>query len=171
MNLITSEEGADVWNDDADLQHTDIQYVLNVLGIEYNWSNSLADSIPIINVGSLHHKSEQFNNIIEKSASTYKKCIILSTQEPWQKDVIDNVLETYTNIFLMDCSTHLEDKQYHERYMPFPFLFVKMFSLQQQLTHIFPHIKYDRQQFKFNCLMANWRADKHILYSVLKKNR
>lgn len=168
MNLITSEEGADVWNDDADLQHTDIQYVLNVLGIEYNWSNSLADSIPIINVGSLHHKSEQFNNIIEKSASTYKKCIILSTQEPWQKDVIDNVLETYTNIFLMDCSTHLEDKQYHERYMPFPFLFVKMFSLQQQLTHIFPHIKYDRQQFKFNCLMANWRADKHILYSVLR---
>ena len=38
MNLITSEEGADVWNDDADLQHTDIQYVLNVLGIEYNLS-------------------------------------------------------------------------------------------------------------------------------------
>ena len=167
-NLITSEDGADVWNDEGGLRHTDIQYVLNVLGIKYKWSNSLEDSIPVVNVGSLHHKSEKFNSIIEKSASTYKKCIILSTQEPWQKDVIDNVLNTYSNIFLMDCSTHLEDKQYHERYMPFPFLLVKMFSLQQQQTHIFPHIEYNKQQFKFNCLMANWRIDKHILYSVLR---
>ena len=167
MNLITSEEGADVWND-LDGNHTDIQYVLNVLGIKYKWSNEIRDSIPVVNVGSLHHKSDEFNNIIKKSAEKYKKCIILSTQEPWQKDVIDNILETYSNIFLMDCSTHLEIKQYHERYMPFPFLLVKMFSLQQQQTHIFPHIEYNKQQFKFNCLMANWRADKHVLYSVLR---
>jgi hypothetical protein len=166
-NLITREDGADVWND-TDGYHTDIQYVFNVLGIKYKWSEDLRDSIPVVNVGSLHHKSDQFNKIIKESAESYKKCIILSTQEPWQKDVIDKILETYSNIFLMDCSTHLEVEQYHERYMPFPFLLVKMFSLQQQQTHIFPHIRYNEQQFKFNCLMANWRADKHILYSVLR---
>ena len=86
MNLITSKDGADVWND-LDGNHTDIQYVLNVLGIKYNWSDQERDSIPIINVGSLHHKSEQFNNIIKDSAERYNKCIILSTQEPWQKDL------------------------------------------------------------------------------------
>ena len=166
-NLITRQDGADVWNDN-DGNHTDIQYVLNVLGIKYKWSDKLQDSIPVVNVGSLHHKSKQFNTILSNAASQYKKVIILSTQEPWQKDTIDKYLEMYPNIFLMDCSTHLEVEQYHERYMPFPFLLVKMFSLQQQQTHIFPHIRYNEQQFKFNCLMANWRADKHILYSVLR---
>jgi|11_taG_2_1085331.scaffolds.fasta_scaffold00164_31 hypothetical protein len=166
-NLVSREDGADVWNDDNDGTHTDIHYVLNILGIKYKWTDSLNNSIPVVNVGSLHHRSDNFSNIIRKSANKYKKCIILSTQEPWQKDVIDKYLNLYDNIFLMDCSTNLEDKQYHERYMPFPFLFVKMFSLQQQQTHVFPHIDYDRQICLFNCLMANWRADKHILYSIL----
>jgi hypothetical protein len=170
MNLISKVDGADVWNDsiDGSLQHTDMHYILNTLGIKYKWSDKLDDSIPVVNIGSCHHRSGQFYNIISNAASTYKKVIILSTQEPWQKDIIDKYLDMYPNIFLMDCSTHLEDKQYHERYMPFPFLFIKMFSIQSQQTHVYPHINYSKQHQIFNCLMANWRADKHILYSVLR---
>jgi len=170
MNLISKNDGADVWNDsdDGSLQHTDMHFILNTLGIKYKWSDKEEDSIPVINVGSLHHRSGKFYEIIKLSSRKYKKCIILSTQEPWQKDIIDKYLEMYDNIFLMDCSTHLEDQSYHERYMPFPFLFIKMYSLQSQQTHIYPHISYDKQKHIFNCLMANWRADKHILYSVLR---
>ena len=73
-NLVSRKDGADVWNDDNDGLHTDIHYVLNILGIKYKWTDSLNDSIPVVNVGSLHHRSDNFDNILWKSANKYKKC-------------------------------------------------------------------------------------------------
>ena len=96
-NIVNREQdGVDVWNDlPNNPQDSSFYKVLNSLGIEYQWSDNPNDSIVIADVGSLHHRTPEFDRVIEHVANSYKKAIILSTQEPWQKDTIDKILGLY----------------------------------------------------------------------------
>ena len=173
-NIVSAKDGADVWHDivlpdSTQSDYTGIGDILNTLGIDFEWSDNLKGSIPFINVGSLSHRSSKFYKICEYANMNYDKAIILSTQEPWQKNILDKFLRTFDNLFFMDCSTHLYDaQQYHKRYMPFPFLLTKFGSLKSQITVVHPNITYNNQIKAFNCLMNNWRSDKHVLFTILK---
>ena len=173
-NIVSVKDGADVWNDivlpdGSQSNYTGIGDLFNALGLDFEWSDNQKDSIPFINVGSLSHRSSKFYKICEYANMKFDKAIILSTQEPWQKDILNKFLRTFENLFFMDCGTHLYDaQQYHKRYMPFPFLLTKFASLKSQITVVHPNICYTNQIKGFNCLMNNWRPDKHILFTTLK---
>jgi len=173
-NIVSAKDGVDVWHDillsdGTQSDYTGIGDILNTLGIDFEWSDNFKNSIPFINVGSLSHRSSKFYNICEYANINFDKAIILSTQEPWQKDILDKLLKKFENLFFMDCGTYLYDaQQYHKRYMPFPFLLVKFGSLKSQITVVHPNITYNNQIKAFNCLMNNWRTDKHILFTMLK---
>jgi len=173
-NLVSAKDGADVWHDiilpdGTQSNYTGIGDIFNALGIDFKWSSDMKSSIPFINVGSLSHRSSKFYKICEYANINFDKAIILSTQEPWQKDILDKFILEFKNLFFMDCSTHLYDgEQYHKRYMPFPFLLCKFASLKSQITVVYPSICYTNQIKAFNCLMNNWRPDKHVLFTALK---
>jgi hypothetical protein len=171
-NLVSHETGIDVWHDNIEGEntgYTSIGDMLNTLGIYFEWSKDIKDSIPFINVGSLSHKSKEFLQICEDASLNYEKAIILSTQEPWQKEYIDIFLDRFKNLFFMDTSTHLYiGERYHKRYLPFPFILLKFLSPRSQVNIIHPSISYDKPKYLFNCLMYNWRVDKHVLFTLLK---
>lgn len=173
-NIISAKDGAQVWNDiilpdGSQSDYTGIGDLFNALGLDYEWSDNQKESIPFINVGSLSHRSSKFYEICEYANKNFDKAIILSTQEPWQKDILNKFLKAFDNLFFMDNSTHLYDaQQYHKRYMPFPFHLTKFNSLKSQITIVYTNICYTNQIKAFNCLMFNWRPDKHILFTTLK---
>jgi len=171
-NLVPHTSGVDVWHDNIEgnfTGYTGIGDILNTLGISFEWSNDINDSIAFVNVGSLNHKSEEFMQLCQDTSDTYEKAVILSTQEPWQKEYVDNFLQKFENLFFMDTSTPLyAGERYHKRYMPFPFIITKFLSPRSQVNVIHPSISYDKQKYFFNCLMYNWRIDKHVLFSILK---
>ena len=72
----------------------------------------------------------------------------------------------------MDNSVFVDGKQYHERYKPFPFMMCRMGSMPSNTMLIYPNLSYGMASTKFNCLMYNWRLEKHITMSYLYvKNR
>jgi len=170
-NIVSREQDSvDVWNDlPNNPQDSSFYKVLNSLGIEYEWSDNPDDSIVIADVGSLHHRTPEFEQVIDKVANTYKKAIILSTQEPWQKDTIDKFLGLYPNIMLSDCHYPLTNANiYHDRYIPFQYYFTSISNTEQNIVIKYPDIDYKEHVYLFNCLMFNWRPDKHILRTALK---
>ena len=104
QNILTKQEhGVDVWNDlPNNINDSSFYKILNILGIEYEWSNNPDNSIVVADIGSLQHNTQQFEDTIQFVANRYNKSIIFSSQEPWQKDIIDKILEYYPNIFLSD---------------------------------------------------------------------
>ena len=170
-NIVNREQdGVDVWNDlPNNPQDSSFYKVLNSLGIEYQWSDNPDDSIVIADVGSLHHRTPEFDKVIEHVANSYKKAIILSTQEPWQKDTIDKILGLYPNIMLSDCHYPLANANiYHDRYIPFQYYFTSISNIEQNIVIKYPDIDYKEHVYLFNCLMFNWRPDKHILRTALR---
>lgn len=170
-NIVNKEQdGVDVWNDlPNNPQDSSFYKVLNSLGIEYEWSNDPDNSIVIADVGSLHHRTLEFEKVVEKIATTYSKPIILSTQEPWQKDTIDYYLNKHSNILMSDCHYPLQDgKIYHKRYIPFQYYFTSITNTEQNIVVKYPDIDYKEHIYLFNCLMYNWRPDKHILRTAIR---
>lgn len=171
QNIVTRQEhGVDVWNDKPNsINDSSFYKILNTLGIEYEWSNNADESIVVADIGSLQHRTQQFEDTIQHVANRYKKAIIFSSQEPWQKDVIDRILEYYPNIFL--CDTHMplkNNKIYHERYIPFPSFIPSIVNVEQNIVVKWPDIDFKQNMYLFNCLMFNWRPDKHLLRSILR---
>ena len=171
QNILTKQEhGVDVWNDlPNNINDSSFYKILNILGIEYEWSNDPDNSIVVADIGSLQHNTQQFEDTIQFVANRYNKAIIFSSQEPWQKDIIDKISEYYPNIFLSDTHMPLKgDKIYHERYIPFPSFIPSIVNIEQNIIVKWPDIDYKQNMHLFNCLMFNWRPDKHLLRTILR---
>lgn len=164
-----------IWNDydnfAISLRRTDVHEMFDVLGIDYTWSDQQDNSLVFINVGSIPHGTQRFNKILNDVSEKYKKAVIYSSQEPWQLDFINDVLQKYDNLILMDNSVPVEGHQYHPRYKPFPFMICRMLSLPSNIMMIYPHLNYNRISQKFNCLLWHWRIEKHICLSYIKKKK
>jgi len=161
-----------VWNDYDNYSNsqriTDIHNMFNVLGIDYTWSKQEDDSLAFINMGSIPHNSERYDNTVKYASETFKKPIIYSSQEPWQLNFIEKQLNKYDNIIMMDNAVPVDGKQYMDRYKPFPFMILRMLSLPSNIMMIYPDLNYMRIKQKFNCLLWNWRVEKHICYSYIR---
>lgn len=171
-NLVSSADGVRIWNRNIraiDQVHTNsLLPILDLLGLDYVFSKD-ADAVPIIDVGSLDPSSEKFTAICDNAANTYKKFILCTTQEPWQWHHVEQLLEKYHNIFLLDSSTPLEDNGiFHERYGNFPTMICRMLSPQLHITASCGNdLTYQHQRKKYTCLLARWRVEKHLLFSML----
>ena len=164
-----------IWNDNDNfgisLGRTDIHDMFDVLGMDYEWSESEKDSLVFVNVGSISHQSERFEQVVKETSEKYKKAIIYTSQEPWQLNYIEKILDKYENIILMDNSVPVEGKQLLDRYKPFPFMILRMLSIPSNIMMVYPQLNYNRIKQKFNCLLWNWRIEKHICLSYLKKKK
>jgi hypothetical protein len=176
LNLVSRNEGALVWSRiTRDLNNNyknSLFPLLNLLGIDYTFSKD-ADSIPFIDVGSLHPSSTEFFSICEKASNTYKKAVIFSTQEPWQWPLVEKILNQFTNLFLFDTGTPLPNNGiYHERYGNFPTFLIRHFAPHLHITILNSDDAIYRKDYKkmYSCLLARWRPEKHLLFSMLSFN-
>lgn len=175
-NLISSKDGAKVWtrntrslNDDY---KSSIFPLLDLLGVDYEFSKD-KDSIALIDVGSLHPSSQEFFAICEEAANSYSKAVIFTTQEPWQWHHVEKILAAFNNLFLFDSGTPLENsKTYHERYGNFPSFLCRALTPRLHVTMVsVDDLSYKRDYKKlYSCLMARWRVEKHLLFSMLAYN-
>lgn len=175
-NLVSSKDGARVWtrnirslNDDY---KSSIFPILDLLGIDYEFSQD-AESLALIDIGSLHPSSDDFFKICETASNTYRKAVVFSTQEPWQWPHVEKILSTFNNLFLFDAGTPLKDnKVYHERYGNFPAFLCRVFTPRLHVTMVCgDDLSYKREYKKlYSCLLARWRVEKHLLFSMLSYN-
>ena len=175
-NLVSSKDGARVWtrnirslNDDY---KSSIFPILDLLGIDYEFSQD-AESLALIDIGSLHPSSDDFFKICETASNTYRKAVVFSTQEPWQWPHVEKILSTFNNLFLFDSGTPLKDnKVYHERYGNFPAFLCRVFTPRLHVTMVsVDDLSYKREYKKlYSCLLARWRVEKHLLFSMLSYN-
>lgn len=172
-NLISSKDGARVYS--RNIRSADEDYknslfpILDLLGIDYEFSKD-ADAIPCIDVGSLHPSSQEFLEICTSASNNYKKSIIFSTQEPWQWFHVEKILNQFNNLFLFDAGTPLPDNGvYHNRYGNFPAYLCRSLTPRLNVTIISgDDLSYKKEYVKlFSCLMARWRVEKHLLFSML----
>ena len=174
-DLDPSDNSSFIWNDYDDhavsTRRTDIHEMFNILGIDYNWSNQEEDSLAFVNIGSVPHLSERFKNIVKYASETFSKPIIYTSQEPWQLKVVEEYLNKYDNIIMMDNSVPVNGKQYLPRYKPFPFMICRMLSIPTNIMMVYPDLSYNRISQKFNCLLWNWRIEKHVCLTYLKKKQ
>jgi hypothetical protein len=176
QNLAHSGQGTLVWHknifNDSNNYKNSFYPILDVLGFPYTFSKD-EDAIPILDIGSLHPKEQTTSQLISEIASKFKKVIVCSTQEPFQWADVENLLNTFPNIFMLDTATPLANgKVFHERYANFPFFLCRMLSPRLHIM-ISPgdDVLYNKNQNKmFSCLMARWRLEKHMLYSMLLYN-
>lgn len=175
-NLVSSQHGAKVWTRNTRSVHSDYKNslypLLDLLGIDYTFSQD-SDSIPMIDVGSLHPSTKEFFDICKHASESYKKAVVFSTQEPWQWPLVEKILNTFNNLFLFDAGTPLaENGVFHDRYGNFPAFFVRMFTPRLHIAMAFcDDLAYKREYKKiYSCLMARWRPEKHLLFSMLAFN-
>jgi hypothetical protein len=140
--------------------------LLDLLGISYEFSND-EDSIPIIDVGSLSPESTKFIDICDSVSNDYKKAIVLSTQEPWTLISINKLTEKYSNILFVDSSTPADNVVNH-RYTSFPAFLCRSLSPRVHITLCFgDEIDYSSPKKLYSCLLARWKLEKHLLFSIL----
>ena len=175
-NLISSKDGAKVWTRNIRSINEDYKSsifpILDLLGVDYEFAKD-ADSLVLIDVGSLHPSSDDFFKICETTANTYKKAVIFTTQEPWQWPHVEKILSTFNNLFLFDSGVPLADnKVYHERYGNFPAFLCRVFTPRLHVTMVCSDdLSYKRSYKKlYSCLLARWRVEKHLLFSMLSYN-
>jgi hypothetical protein len=175
-NLISSKDGAKVWTRNIRSLNEDYKSsifpILDLLGIDYSFSQD-KDSIALIDVGSLHPSSNDFFNICSTASNEYQKAIIFSTQEPWQWPHVEKILKTFNNLFLFDAGTPLTNNNvYHERYGNFPSFLCRMFTPRLHVTMVCGDDLSYRKDYKklYSCLLARWRPEKHLLFSMLAYN-
>jgi len=171
-NYLSKADPSFVWNDhdnySVSYNKTDVHEMFNVLGIDYNWTDNDKDSLKFINVGSIPPSSDRYKNILIKASEQYDKAVIYTSQEPWQWFHLEKEIEKYPNLIFMDNSVYLQGKQYHERYKPFPFMICRMGSIQSNTILTYPNLTYNMPKYKFNCLMYNWRIEKHVAMAYLQ---
>jgi hypothetical protein len=171
QNIISREQHNNlVWaNTFLEYETTDIHNMLDVLGIDYEWSNDPNDSIAFANLGSCPPESSIFVSTCAYLSDKFKKCIVYTSQEPWRFEHITKLINAFDNLFFMDASTPLKDTVVHERYIPFMGFMCRQVSIPTQITVAWP----DRPRRgmvpikKFNCLMNQWRPEKHMVMSLL----
>lgn len=170
-NFLNKANPSFIWNDHDQYSNsynrTDIHDMFDVLGIDYTWTDNEKDSLKFINIGSLPPSSDRYKNILIKASETYDKAVIYSSQEPWQWFHLEDEIKKYPNLIFMDNSVFIEGKQYHEQYKPFPFMMCRMGSMPSNTMLIYPNLSYGMASTKFNCLMYNWRLEKHIAMTYL----
>ena len=123
INGLVQESG--IWEQPP---YTSFHHILNTLGIQYEWSNDPSDSLVILDIGSTPYETqrETVENLIEDYISKFGNTILFTSQEPIRPDEIDNVLNKYPDLFVMDI--RLANNPTHERYIPFPSLFARLIN-------------------------------------------
>jgi hypothetical protein len=138
-------------------------HVLNTLGIDYKWSNDKKDSVKILDIGSfaVEENLEKLEEFIQTYLNEFGKIILYTAQEPILKRDKLYLLNKYDNLFIMDIK--YSENPFHERYIPFPFLFVRLMNNFLDVTELTPHIQlsnYDTKLHDFHNLKARWTPDK-----------
>lgn len=171
LNLVSNKDGTKIWSRNIDIDLVNKNTVLplfDLLGVEYTFSTD-SDAVPIIDVGSIDIRSENMIKICNCMSQRFKKAIIWSTQEPWQSNTVVELLERFPNLFFVDSSTPLENGAvFHERYANFPAFLCRHLSPRLHIT-LSPgdDITYRKQKIMYSCLLARWRIEKHLLFSML----
>lgn len=176
QNLISSKDGARVWTRNIRSISNDYKStifpLLDLLGTDYEFSSDKND-IVLIDVGSLHPGSVEFFNICKSASEDYPKAVIFSMQEPWQWIHIEPILNSFSNLFLLDSRIPLADnKTFHPRYGNFPAFLCRSFSPRLHVTMCFSDDLGHNREYKklYSCLLARWRVEKHLLFSMLAYN-
>ena len=175
QNLAHSGQGTRVWHRnifEIEKNYKNSFYpILDLLGFPYTFSKD-TDAIPILDIGSAHPKDKLTVQLIRDTADKFKKVIVCSTQEPFQWEDVEKLLNTFPNIFLLDSSTPLANgKIFHERYASFPFFLCRILSPRLHIAvSSGDDIVYNKQRKMFSCLLARWRIEKHLLFSLLSYN-
>ena len=176
QNLISSKQGAKVWTRNirspGDDYKSSIFPILDLLGLDYEFSTNKNDLV-LIDVGSLHPASQKFFDICQQASADYPKAVIFSTQEPWQWPYVDKILNSFSNLFLFDSGTPLADnKVFHPRYGNFPSFLCRSFSPRLHVTVCCSDDVDHNKKYKklYSCLLARWRVEKHLLFSMLAYN-
>lgn len=175
-NLVSSKDGVLVWSRNTrslnDDYKSSIVPILDLLGVNYIFSQD-SDAVVLVDMGSLHPSSDEFFNICSTVSDTYKKAVIFTTQEPWQWLHVEKILSTFNNLFLFDSAAPLpNNKTYHERYGNFPAFLCRSFTPRLHITIAHgDDLSYKREYKKlYSCLLARWRVEKHLLFSMLSYN-
>lgn len=175
QNLAHSGQGTKVWHRnifEVEKNYKNSLYpILDLLGVPYTFSKE-ADAIPILDIGSLHPREKLTAQLIEDTASKFKKLLVCSTQEPFQWEDVERLLNRFPNIFIVDAAVPLaNNKIFHERYASIPTFLIRSFSPRLHITMCSGDDMSYQQQFRmFSCLLARWRIEKHLLYSLLSYN-
>lgn len=138
-------------------------HVLNTLGIDYEWSNNKKDSVKILDIGSfaVEKNLDKLEEMIQIYLNEFGKVILYTAQEPILRQDIIYLLDKYDNLFVMDI--RYSENPFHKRYIPFPFLFVRLMNNFLDVTELTPHIQlsnYDTKLHDFHNLKARWTPDK-----------
>ena len=151
--------------------YTSFHHILNTIGIPYEWSSNSKDSIVILDIGSTPYESqkERVEKLIEEYISKFGKVLLFTSQEPIHPEEIQNVLNKYPELFVMDI--RLSDNPIHERYIPFPSLFARLINPMCNIIDIHPTIdtwSCDKPNI-FNNLKWRWTPDKFATQFTINK--
>jgi hypothetical protein len=151
--------------------YTSFHHILNTIGIPYEWSSNSKDSIVILDIGSTPYESqkERVEKLIEDYISKFGKVLLFTSQEPIHPEEIQNVLNKYPELFVMDI--RLSDNPIHERYIPFPSLFARLINPMCNIIDIHPTIdtwSCDKPNI-FNNLKWRWTPDKFATQFTINK--
>lgn len=175
QNLAHSGQGTQVWHRNifcSDKNYKNSLYsVLDLLGFPYVFSKD-QDAIPVLDIGSLPPSGDIIKQLLTDTAEKFKKLIVCSTQEPLGLEAVQKLLSIYPNIFILDSSTPpANGRIVHERYASVPFHLCRSLSPRMHVTlSSGDDIVYNKQYKMFSCLMARWRIEKHLLFSLLSYN-
>ena len=168
QNLVSSSMGTRVWNRGGADKNSFLP-LLDLLGMSYTFSTD-KDSIPIVDIGSLDPGSTKFYDICDKVSNDYKKSIVVTTQEPWTVENINTLTEKYSNIMFVDSSTP-SDQIVNNRYAGFPAFLCRSLSPRLHITLCSgDDIDYSSPYKLYSCLLARWKFEKHLMFSLLSYN-
>ncbi len=167
INGLVQESG--IWEQPP---YTSFHHILNTLGIQYEWSNDPSDSLVILDIGSTPYETqrETVENLIEDYISKFGKTILFTSQEPIRPDEIDNVLNKYPDLFVMDI--RLANNPTHERYIPFPSLFARLINPYCNVIDLHPTVDTwsTNKPNTFNNLKWRWTPDKFATQYAINKS-
>lgn len=147
-------------------------HVLNMLGIDYEWSNIKEESVILLDIGSLAVESNLkiIEEALEKYLTEFKKIILYTAQEPVLLVDLKYLLDKYENLFVMD--VRYSEQPFHDRYIPFPFLFTRLMNNYLDVTELNPNINLTdikEKEHDFNNLKYRWTLDKFATQYYLNK--
>jgi len=152
--------------------YSSFHHILNTTGIDYEWSDNPKDSIVVLDIGSTPYETqkERIEKLIEDYISKYGKVLLFTSQEPIFPDEINNVLNKYPELFVMDI--RLSNNPTHDRYIPFPSLFARLINPMCNILDL--HSTVDTWSCNkpnvFNNLKWRWTPDKFATHYSLDRS-
>ncbi len=146
-------------------------YILNHLGIDYEWSDNPKDSLVILDIGSSNFQCdrEKLLSLCDKFTEDYGKFLLFTSQEPINKEHVDFLLEKYPNMYIMD----IKDKETNNNYIPFPSFYVRIQNtlINENIFHYDRNLTDISRKFEmFHNLKFRWTMDKFFCHYFLYKH-